>query len=152
MLVDIQSHAMHDFVLSGTTVGRYCTTEVFITIIDIIAILCAHQKRSVIFMCIILLCPVLLYPSHKHSLNRDRIFFFAFVTRLYANGIPFCKQYIMIHHELNISWCVNPSSVWLSSHAFITISTIHWNIAQLYLTLCKMNPYGTYIGSGFLSL
>jgi len=43
--------------------------EVFITIIDIITILCTHQKCNVIFMCITLLCPVLLYPSHKHSLN-----------------------------------------------------------------------------------
>jgi len=30
-----------------------------------------------------------------------------FLRQLYVNGIPFCKQYIMIHHELDISRCVN---------------------------------------------
>ena len=40
---------------------------------------------------------------------------------------------IMVCHELDdISCCVKIASTWLSSHAFITIATIHRYIAQPY--------------------
>ena len=47
------------------------------------------------------------------------------------NGISFCKQYIMMYHDLDISRCVNPFSIVIVTYFYHDINNTLKYIAQL---------------------